>query len=69
MRLRHQIAALLVAAILIPIMILGYSPWAILVSTWSASALGVVLVMRDEKHHDAQRATFRPITKPAEPAE
>lgn len=50
MRLRYQIVAILIAAVTLPISIIGYSHWTVLVSIWLASAAAVALVMSDEVH-------------------
>lgn len=50
MRLRYQITATLIAAVTLPVSILGYSHWTVLVSIWLACAAAVALVMADEVH-------------------
>ena len=50
MRLRYQIVAILIAAVTLPISIIGYSHWTVLVSIWLATAAAVALVMSDEAH-------------------
>lgn len=62
MRLRYQIMAIFIAAVTLPVTILGYSHWIVLVSIWLASAAAVALVMLDEVHpHDPTSLAAGPL--------